>query len=81
MSYKQQTISDLLKMYASKLVIVLMAIAITILAWANIVFDINNNANAVTIQSSPLAVTAEGISDQAEGTVEKNIGKAQRKIG
>jgi hypothetical protein len=55
MSYKQQTISDLLKMYASNLVIVLVAIAITILAWANIVFDVNNNANAVTIQSSHLA--------------------------
>ena len=81
MSYLQQVLTGLFKPYGSKLVIVLSMIAFSIFAWANPFLYDNTNANAATIQDLHLAVTVEGISDQVEGKVEKDIGTVQRNVG
>ena len=81
MFYTQATIARLLKMSVRKLTIVVSALALVILAWSNLFFQVNINANAATIQDLHLAVTVEGISDQVEGKVEKDIGTVQRNVG
>jgi uncharacterized protein YjbJ (UPF0337 family) len=81
MSYREETVPHWFKMYASKLVIATIAIALAVCAWANLLFHVNIDANAETLSSIHLAVTAEGIGDKVEGKVEKDIGTVQRNLG
>lgn len=75
------TIDSLLKMYVRKLAMGFMAIALTILAWANPFFYVNTNANAETLVDLPFVVAIEGIGDKIEGKVEEDIGTVQRNVG
>ena len=56
--------------YANKLAIMLVAIAVMILAWSNIFININANA-----------ATLEGVGNQIEGKVQKDIGTKERAVG
>lgn len=77
----QTTMPSLLKMYLGKLVIAVMAIAIAILAWTNLLFHVNIDANAATIQAISPVIAIEGIGDKVEGKVEEDIGTVQRNLG
>ncbi|MCC0175379.1 CsbD family protein [Waterburya agarophytonicola K14] len=72
MLHTQTTTSDLFKIYTRKVAIALMATAIVILAWSNLFFNISINANAATL---------DGVSDQIEGKVQKDIGTTRRGVG
>lgn len=58
--------------YTRKLATIVSAIALMILAWGNLFFHININANAATL---------EGIGNQIEGKIQKNIGTKRRAMG
>ena len=60
-----RSISGRLRTHARKLGIIIGAIALMILAWANLLFHINADTNAKTIQE---------IRDQIEGRVKQDIG-------
>ena len=77
----QTTLPNMVKVYVRKLAIALVAIAIGILAWANLLFNINMDANAATITQLHPAVTLDGVTDQIEGKVEKDIGTVERNVG
>lgn len=49
-----------------------MAIALVILAWSNLFFQVNIDANAATI---------EGVGNQIEGKIQKDIGTKRRAVG
>ncbi len=68
----QINLPSLLKMYARKMTIVFMAIALVILAWSNLFFQVNIDANAATM---------EGIGNQIEGKIQKDIGTKRRAVG
>ena len=72
------TMPSLLKTYGRKIIIAVMAIALAIFAWANLLFHVNIDANAATI--SPV-IAIEGIGDKVEGKVEEDIGTVQRNVG
>lgn len=59
-------------LYTRKLAIIVSAIALMIFAWANLFFHVNTNANAATL---------EGIGNQIEGKVQKDIGTKRRAMG
>ncbi|MEM7761794.1 MAG: CsbD family protein, partial [Cyanobacteria bacterium P01_A01_bin.40] len=60
------------RIYAHKLAIAVSAIALVIFAWANLFFHIDINANAATL---------EGVGNQLEGKVQKDIGTKRRAMG
>lgn len=60
------------KLYARKIAIIISAIALIIFAWANLLTDINSNAYAATL---------EGVGNQIEGKVQKDIGTKRRAVG
>ncbi len=72
MIYIQTHASSLFKMYATKLAIAVLMIALVILAWSNLFFQVSIDANAATM---------EGISNQLEGKVQKDIGTKRRAVG
>ena len=74
-------VSSLYRNYLKKITIALIAIAVACLAWANMIFNVNNNANAATLVNLPIAVTAEGISDLVKGNVDEAAGTVQRNLG
>lgn len=63
---------SLLKIYVRKITIAFMAIALVILAWSNLFFQVNIDANAATI---------EGVGNQIEGKIQKDIGTKRRAVG
>lgn len=80
MSISKQTIS-IQSNYLKKITVALVAIAIACLAWANLIFNVNINANAATLVNTPLAVTAEGAVDGVKGSVREGAGTVQRNLG
>lgn len=64
------SMSSRFRPYANKLAIMLVAIAVMILAWSNIFININANA-----------ATLEGVGNQIEGKVQKDIGTKERAVG
>lgn len=58
--------------YSGKIAVIVGAIAFMILAWANLFFHANINANAATL---------DGVTDQVEGKVQKDIGTKRRAVG
>lgn len=60
------------KVYVRKIAIAFSAIALVIFAWANLFFHVNINANAATL---------EGVGNQIEGKVQKDIGTKRRAVG
>ena len=66
------SMSSRFKPYANKLAIIFAAIAIMIFAWANLLININIDANAATV---------EGVSNQVKGEVQKGIGGLERATG
>lgn len=66
------SMSGKFKPYASKMAIIIGVIALMICAWANLFFQVNMSANAATM---------EGITNQAEGKVQKDIGAIKRATG
>lgn len=58
--------------YARKVAILVSAIALMIFAWGNLFFHVNMNANAATL---------EGIGNQIEGKVQKDIGTKRSAVG
>ncbi|MEL6785797.1 MAG: CsbD family protein [Cyanobacteria bacterium J06607_15] len=60
------------KMYAKKLAVAAITIALVIFAWSNLFFHVNVDANAATL---------DGVSDQLEGKVQKDIGTKRRAVG
>ncbi|MGD1921980.1 MAG: CsbD family protein [Pleurocapsa sp.] len=66
------SMSGRFKPYANKLAIIITAIALMIFAWTNLFININIDANAATL---------EGIGNQLEGKVQKDIGTKGRAIG
>lgn len=71
MLLSQVTIPSLLKAYVSKLAIIFITTALVVFAWANIFFDIDLNAHAATV---------EGMGNQTQGKVEKDLGNARYTI-
>ena len=63
---------DRFRAYRGKLAVVIVAIAMMIFAWTNLFFHVNINANAATL---------EGVSNQVEGKVQKDIGTKRRAVG
>lgn len=78
---RQQDFFGILKVYSEKLAFRLAAIAIALLAWANLLFHVNIDAHASTINNVSPVIAIEGVGDQIEGKVEKDIGTVQRKVG
>ena len=70
MYYNKQNISSLFETYTRRVLVVLIAIALTIFAWANLSFNLDAHA-----------ATVEGISNQIEGKVQKDIGTKRRAVG
>ena len=66
------TVFGLYKAYSKKILVAFLAIALTFFAWANLIFQVNVNANAATV---------EGVKDQVEGKVKQDIGTVQRNLG
>ena len=66
------SMSSRFKPYTSKLFIIITAIAVMIFAWANLFININIDANAATL---------EGVGNQIEGKVQKDIGTKGRAVG
>lgn len=81
MSNIQASLPNLFKMYFQKIAIAILAIALTFIAWANLLFDVNINANAATLTDLHIAATVQGVSDQVEGKVKEDIGTVQRNVG
>lgn len=90
MSNIQAFVPSLLKMYAGKIAIspsarrcaiATLAVLLTIVTWANLLFHVDIDANAAIIQSVSPVVAIEGIGDRVEGKVEKDIGTVQRNVG
>ena len=61
---------NVIKSYVRKVAILIVAIAITIFAWANMYYNLDANA-----------ATLDGVSDQIEGKVTKDIGTKRRAVG
>lgn len=61
----------MLKADLSKLAIIFITTALVVFAWANIFFDIDLNAHAATV---------EGMGNQTQGKVEKDLGNARYTI-
>jgi len=72
MSLTQVRVLSWSKMYAQKLAIAAITVALVIFAWLNLFFYINIDANAATV---------DGVSDQLEGKVQKDIGTKRRAVG
>lgn len=70
MYYNKQNISSWFEMYIRRVVITFIVIALTIFTWSNLCFNIN--AHAATI---------EGMGNQIEGKVQKDIGTKRRAVG
>ncbi len=66
------SMSDRFGIYTRKLAIVVSAILLMIFAWANLFFHLNINANAATL---------EGVGNQIEGKIQKDIGTKRRAMG
>ncbi len=64
------SMSSRFKPYTSKMVALIVAIAVMIFAWSNLFININANA-----------ATLEGVGNQVKGEVQKGIGTAQRNTG
>ncbi len=75
------TISNLWKIYLGKLAVLAIAIAFTVLTWANLFLNCNINANAATLENLSPIFAIEGIGDQIEGKIEEDIGTVQRNLG
>lgn len=72
MSSTQIALTSQLKMHGKKLAIAVFTIALVVLAWSNLFFHINIDANAATL---------EGVGNQLEGKVQKDIGTKRRAVG
>ena len=72
---------SLLKIWSKKLAIALVALALAIVAWGNLLFHLNINANAAIITPTSPIVAIEGIGDKIEGKIEKDTGTVQRNVG
>ncbi|MEL7405761.1 MAG: CsbD family protein [Cyanobacteria bacterium J06558_2] len=66
----KQDISSWFEVYLRKVVIAFTVIALTIFTWGGLCFNINAHA-----------ATAEGIGNQIEGKVQKDIGTKRRAVG
>lgn len=60
------------KVYARKLAIVFSAIALVFFAWSNLFLNLSIDARAATL---------EGVGNQVEGKVQKDIGTKRRAVG
>lgn len=81
MSNIQASLPDSFKMYFWKIAIAILAIALTFIAWANLLFDVNIDANAATLTDLHIAATVQGVSDQVEGKAKEDIGTVERNVG
>lgn len=81
MSNIQASLPNLFKMYFWKIATAILAIALTFIAWANFLFDVNIDANAATVTDLHVAATVQGVSDQVEGKAKEDIGTVQRNVG
>jgi uncharacterized protein YjbJ (UPF0337 family) len=74
MLLSQVTIPSLLKAYVRKLTIIFITTLLMVFAWANIFFDIDD------IALNAHAATVEGMGNQTQGKVEKDLGNARYTI-
>ena len=63
MFYTKQVVSSLFKMHPKRLVIALVAIALTTLAWGNLIFHLKINARPAIVENPALSTTIEGINN------------------
>ena len=76
-----KVIARWLQIYAKKTAIAFMAVTVTALAWSNLVWGLDTNANATPLSTTYIAATAEGVTDKVTGKIDQAVGKAQRNLG